>query len=70
MSGARGQALAGLLAGNVTVKGDAKRTVASATELACQIADAMIAELDKETNDPRDPDVEYDRATEQGVRHE
>ena len=52
-----GQALAGLLAGNVMVKGDAKQTVASATKLACEIADAMIAELDKETDDPRDPDT-------------
>ena len=35
--------------------------------------DAMIAATglpcDQE-DDPRDPDVEYDRATEQGVRHE
>ena len=64
-----GQALAGLLAGNVMVKGDAKQTVASATKLACEIADAMIAARE-EQDDPRDPDVEYDRATEQGVRHE
>ena len=58
-----GQALAGVDMNNI------RGTTQELAESMYEIADAMIAARE-EQDDPRDPDVEYDRATEQGVRHE
>lgn len=44
---------------------DIRGTIQELAESLYQISDAMIAARE-ETDDPRDPDVEYDRATEQG----
>ena len=47
-------------------------TEAAVGQLVYEIADGVIAARNglRQDDDPRDPDVEYDRATEYGVRYE